>query len=64
MNYTADWIAPWRTTEQVRCAGPHCTPDGVPGTLVMACTVDENGYCTACARSADDDSTRLRMEMG
>lgn len=62
MNYGADWIHPARTTTQVRCTGPNCTPDGVPGPLVMACTVDENGWCAACARTADDSNTQLRME--
>ena len=64
MRYGADWTPPWRTTDQVRCAGPNCNQGDLPGDLVMACTVDDKGYCASCARSADDDSTRLRMEMG
>ena len=62
MIYDYEWTPPWRTTEQARCAGPNCNPGDLPGKLVMACTLDENGYCASCGRSADDDHTRLRMD--
>lgn len=63
MNYDADWKPPWRTVEQARCRGVNCTPEGVPGTLVMASTLDDNGWCAACARTADDTHRELRLEV-
>lgn len=61
MRYDDDWVPPWRTTEQARCKGPNCTQAGVPGSLVMTCTLNDDGWCTACARSADDSHTELRL---
>ena len=61
MNYGPGWRPPWRHTEQARCKGPNCTQKGVPGALVMACTLDAQGWCTACSRTADDSHTELRL---
>lgn len=62
MKYDADWIPPWRQTEQARCKGEGCTSDGAhPGTLVIASTLDPDGLCAACGRTAADDHTRLRL---
>lgn len=61
MRYDDAWIPPWRTTEQARCQSPICTPDGVPGNLVMACTLNEDGWCASCARSVDESHRELRM---
>jgi hypothetical protein len=64
MNYSDAWVPPWRTTEQARCKGPNCNPGDLPGCLVMACTLDENGWCASCARSADTSDRELRLEIG
>ena len=62
MNYSDDWTHPARTTAQARCNGLNCTPEGVPGTLVMACTLSDEGLCAACARTAAEaDRHELRM---
>lgn len=64
MTYDADWIPPWRETEQARCRGRHCTNDGAyPGPLCIASTL-KDGLCASCARTpADDESRELRMEV-
>jgi hypothetical protein len=54
VRYTDDWVPPWRTREQARCVGPNCTQEGVPGLLVMACTLDADGFCVACAASVGE----------
>jgi hypothetical protein len=58
MRYDADWVPPWRMTEQAMCrAGSDCHL--LPPALVMACTTID-GYCVGCAkkrgiRASDDD---------
>lgn len=64
MRYDDSWVAPWRTTEQARCKHAACTQDGLEGSLVMACTLNADGWCAACARTADDSHTELRLGMG
>lgn len=61
MNYGPDWVPPWRVgLPQSRCQGPLCTPDGVPGLLCVAMTLDERGWCVQCAWTpADEDEQRL-----
>lgn len=61
MRYDDDWVAPWRTVEQARCMSPICAPEGVPGTLVMAVTLDEQGWCASCARTVDESHRELRL---
>lgn len=61
MRYDDDWIPPWRVgLPQARCQGPNCTPEGVPGRLVVASTLNERGWCVNCARDVDDTDRRLR----
>lgn len=51
-----DWIPPWRKgLPQARCSNPACTEVQGVGKLVVALTLDEHGWCAACARSVDDD---------
>lgn len=62
MKYDENWIPPWRCAEQARCQGQGCTSDGAhPGKLVIASTLDENGWCAACGRSADESGRGLRL---
>lgn len=62
MRYDDAWIPPWRTTQQARCKLGACTQDGVPGTLVMACTLNEDGWCAACSMTADTTHQELRLD--
>ena len=58
------WVPPWRPgLPQARCQSANCTPDGVPGTLVVAITLSPEGYCAACARTVDDTHTKLRLDI-
>lgn len=62
MRYDEHWVHPARTMVQARCVGPNCTPDGLPGKLVMACTLDAEGLCVSCARTpAGEDEWRLPL---
>lgn len=65
MIYGQDWVHPARTTEQARCAGRLCQGEGIPGLLVMACTLDAEGLCASCARTpASEDDYELRLGIG
>ena len=61
MIYDNSWRPPWRHAEQARCKHGACTQEGVPGSLVMACTLNADDWCAACARTADDSHTELRL---
>lgn len=63
MIYDEHWQHPARTVHQARCQGPNCTPEGLPGKLVMAVTLDERGWCASCARTVDDTHTKLRLDL-
>lgn len=62
MRYDDSWVPPWRQTEQARCKGDGCTHTGtLPGCLVIASTLDPDGLCAACGRTADETHRELRM---
>lgn len=62
MIYDENWVHPARTTEQARCVGRLCQGEGLPGKLVMACTLNAEGLCANCRRGpGDDDRHQLRM---
>lgn len=63
MDYSdSGWIPPWREgLPQARCVGKNCSPEGVPGRLVVAITLDKDGLCRPCAQTADDSHTWMRL---
>lgn len=59
MIYDEHWVPPWREgLPQARCEGKNCTPDGLPGNLVVAITLT-NGLCASCNRDAENDRREL-----
>ena len=61
LDYGDGWVNPGKPGQPLaRCQAPDCTPEGVPGCLVVASTLDEQGRCASCARDADDTSRLLR----
>lgn len=57
------WTPPWRPgLRQAICKGPNCTQVEGVGTLVVAMTLDDNGYCTSCARTVDQSHRELRLD--
>ncbi len=63
MNFGPDFIPPWRPgLPQVRCArGADCFAEAGPGrgVLVVAVTVDEDGWCAVCAAKVETPTLRL-----
>ncbi len=67
LDYSAaGWIPPWRVgLPQARCGGRLCQGEGMPGKLVVAITLDDDGLCASCARTpakADDYLLSLDLE--
>lgn len=47
MKHDEGWVNPARTTAKAMCSNSDCR--SAPPHIILACTVDERGYCRECA---------------